>query len=304
MKKVLVCDPIAAEGVKMMEEAGFEVDARKGIPADELEKIVGDYNAVIVRSATKVTEPVIKAGKNLELIARGGVGLDNVDREAAKEAGIKVVNTPEASSRSVAELALAHMLAVARHIPRGTAGMKAGQWEKKKLKGTELMDKTVGIIGIGRIGRTLAGMCNALGMKVVAYDLPEALSSLTEDYIERAASLDDLLAKSDFISLHLPKTPKTANMISSEQFGKMKDGVIIVNCARGGVVDEKALAEALASGKVAGAGIDVFEKEPPEENPFAGMDNVSMTPHIGASTKEGQFRVSLAVAEKVIEHLS
>ena len=303
MKRVLVCDPIAPEGVKMMEKAGLKVDDRSGISAEELEKIIGDYNAVIVRSATKITAPIVKAGKNLEVIARGGVGLDNVDREAAEKAGIKVVNTPEASSRSVAELALAHMLAVARHIPRGTAGMKAGEWEKKKLKGTELMGKTVGIIGIGRIGRTLAGMCNALGMKVVAYDRPEALSSLTEDYIERASSLDDLLAKSDIISLHLPKTPETANMLSTEQFGKMKDGVIIVNCARGGVVDEKALAEALASGKVAGAGIDVFAKEPPEENPFAGMDNVSMTPHIGASTKEGQFRVGIAVAEKVVELL-
>ncbi len=304
MKKVLVCDPIAPEGVKMMKDAGLEVDERKGISAEELVKIVGDYNAIIVRSATKVTDAVIKAGKNLEVIVRGGVGLDNVDVEAAAEAAVRVVNTPEASSRSVAELALAHMLAVSRHIPRGTAGLKAGKWEKKKLRGVELMDKTAGIIGMGRIGRMLAWMCHVLGMKVVGFDLQEVLSSLTEDYIERASSLDDLLAKSDYISLHLPLTPKTKNMISSKEFGKMKDGVIVINCARGGVVDEKALAEAIKSGYVAGAGIDVFGKEPPEDNPFSGMENVSMTPHIGAATKEGQFRVGLAVAGKVIELLS
>jgi D-3-phosphoglycerate dehydrogenase len=252
---------------------------------------------MVVRSATKVTDKVIDAMDTMKFIVRGGVGLDNIDREAAKKKGIEVTNTPEASSISVAELSIGHMLSLCRHIPRGTSGLKGGKWEKKQLKGCEVFGKTLGLIGMGRIATEVARRASGLGMSVIAYD-PYVKS--VEGVDVKLVGLDELLGQADFISLHLPRTDETAHMLGKDQFAKMKDGVRLVNCARGGIIDEDALFDALQSGKVAGAAIDVFEKEPATDNKLFTLDNVIGTPHIGASTREGQGRVGSSVAEKIV----
>jgi len=298
--KVLASDPLAAAAVAAMREAGLEVDEKTDLTPDALVQEIGAYDAIVVRSATKVRQPIIDAGTNLKLIVRAGVGLDNVDVDYAKSKGVEVRNTPGASSNSVAELALGHIFALARHIGRGTVSTKAGKWEKKQLKGVEVHGKTLGIIGIGRIGQMLARKANALGMKVVSYD-----AFLTESPIPEIAPMvpfDELLAQSDFISLHIPFDAAVGPTIAAAQFDRMKDGVRIVNCARGGVVDEAALVAAMEQGKVAAAALDVFAAEPPEADAaILKMDNVSFTPHIGASTVEAQARVGQEAAEIVIE---
>ncbi len=296
--KVIITDPIAPEGVEILRSAGFTVDEKPGIAPDELLKVIPEYDAIIVRSATKVTAEVIQAGKNLKVIGRAGVGLDNVDKKAADARGIKVVNTPEATSISVAELALGMMFACARSIPQATASLRAGKWEKKAFHGIELYGKTLGIIGGGRIGSELAKRAVALGMKVLVNDLPEVKVQFGE-----ACDLDRLLKESDFISLHIPKTDKTYHLLNKEAFAKMKKGVIIVNCARGGVIDEAALYEAIQSGIVAMAALDVFEKEPLDEFKLFSLPQVIGTPHIGAQTKEGQRRAGVQIAEKVRDAL-
>ncbi|MGQ9677709.1 MAG: hydroxyacid dehydrogenase [bacterium] len=296
--KIIITDPIAPEGVQMLREAGFTVDEKTGIAPDELLKVIPEYDAIIVRSATKVTAAVIEAGKNLKVIGRAGVGLDNVDKKAAEERKIKVVNTPEATSISVAELALGLMFACARSIPQATASLRAGKWEKKVFHGIELWGKTLGIIGTGRIGTELAKRALALGMKVLVNDLP----GVTVQFGEKC-DLDLLLKESDFISLHIPKTPVTYHMLNKEAFAKMKKGVIIINCARGGVIDEEALYEALQSGRVAMAALDVFEKEPPDDFKLFFLPQVIGTPHVGAQTKEGQRRAGIQIAEKVRDAL-
>ncbi len=295
--KVLITDPVADKAIQTMKNAGLEVVVKTDLTPEQLLGAVKGYDVMVVRSATKVTADVIGAMDTMKLIVRGGVGLDNVDRDAAKKKGIEVANTPEASSISVAELAVGHMLSLCRHIPRGTSGLRGGKWEKKQLKGCEVYGKTLGLLGIGRIGREVARRAVGLGMKVVAHD-PYVKS--VEGVDVKLVGLPELLAQSDFISLHLPKTEETAHMLSKAEFGKMKDGVRIVNCARGGIIDEDALYDALKSGKVAGAAIDVFEKEPATDNKLLTLDNVVATPHIGASTSEGQDRVGGAVAEKII----
>ncbi|MEO0094709.1 MAG: hydroxyacid dehydrogenase [candidate division WOR-3 bacterium] len=296
--KVLISDPIAKEGIEILKKSGFEVIEKTGMPPEELIKIIPDFDAIIVRSATKVTKDVIAAGKKLKVIGRAGVGLDNVDAEAAKAKGIKVVNTPAATSISVAELALGMMLSAARMIPQATASTKAGKWEKKKFHGTELYGKTLGIIGIGRIGSELAKRAKALGMEVIAYD-PYVQSS---DFA-KIVDFDTLLKNSDFISLHIPKTKETTHLLNKSSFDKMKNGVIIVNCARGGVVDEEALYDALVSGKVKVACLDVFEVEPAKEHKLFGLEQVILTPHIGAQTDEGQQRAGVQIAELVRDAL-
>lgn len=301
--KILVSDPLAPEALDRLKSAkGVEVDVKTEMSPDELVKTIGDYDAIVVRSATKVTADVVNAGKNLKVIARAGIGLDNVDVEAAKKAGVKVANTPAASSISVAELALAHMFALSRGIPRGTSGLKAGKWEKKALKGVELHNKTLGIVGTGRIGRELAKRAAALGMTVLGYD-PYVTQADLGDAAVKLVSLDELLGNSDFISLHLPRTDETAHLLSKAQFAKMKKGVRIVNCARGGVVDEDALYDAIVAGQVAGAALDVFEKEPPGKHRLLALDEVIATPHIGAATVEGQYRVGIEVVDRVLEEL-
>uniref|UniRef100_A0A7V3ZYT5 3-phosphoglycerate dehydrogenase n=2 Tax=candidate division WOR-3 bacterium TaxID=2052148 RepID=A0A7V3ZYT5_UNCW3 len=299
--KVAICDKMEKSAIEELKKLGVEVADLSSLPKEELPAHLGDADIVIVRSATKVKGPVLEALKNCKLILRGGVGLDNIDVEGAKAKGIKVDNTPEASSASVAELALGFMFALARHIVRGTVGIKNGLWEKKELEGWELAGKTLGILGYGRIGHELAKRAKALGMNVIAYRRHE----FQDEYAKRV-TLDELYAQSDFISIHLPLTPETKYFVNKEAFDKMKDGVFIINVARGGVVDEKALLEALKSGKVRGAALDVFEVEPPEDplhNELIQHPNVICTPHIGASTFEGQARVGMALVQKVKDFL-
>ncbi|KPJ70577.1 hypothetical protein AMJ52_09780, partial [candidate division TA06 bacterium DG_78] len=274
--KVLISDPLAKEGIEILKKAGIEVVEKTGLSPEELAKVILEFDGIIVRSATKVTKEVIEAGKNLKVIGRAGIGLDNVDRETAKAKGIKVLNTPTATSISVAELALGMMLGAARRIPQATASTKAGKWEKKQFKGFEVFGKKLGIIGIGRIGTELAKRAKALGMEVIAYD-PYVK---THDHA-KIVDLDTVLKESDYISLHIPKTGETAHILNKAAFDKMKDSVVIVNCARGGVVDENALYDAIKAGKVRVAGIDVYESEPAKENKLFELDQVIVTPHIG-----------------------
>jgi len=298
--KVLASDPLDAGAVKAMREAGLIVDEKTNLSPEALVHEIAQYDAIVVRSATKVRAEVIDAGKRLKLIVRAGVGLDNVDAAHARKKGVEVRNTPGASSNSVAELALGHMLSLARHIGRGTASTKAGKWEKKALEGVEIEGKTLGIIGIGRIGQSLARKAHALGMTVLCHDAVLTASPLPE--IARFVPLGELLAKSDFISLHIPYDPAVGATIGENEFAQMKLGVRIVNCARGGVVDEAALIRALEAGKVAGAALDVFATEPPTaDDPILRQTNVSLTPHIGAATQEAQARVGDEAARIVIE---
>ena len=305
MKKVLICDPVAKEAVAILKGAGLEVTEKTGLKEDDLVGCIGDYHAVIVRSATKITRKVIEAGGKPQVIARGGVGLDNIDVACAKERGIPVVNTPRASSVSVAELAIGLIFAVARKIPAADASVKAGKWEKKKFAGTELYGKRLGIIGIGRIGQEMAVRALGLGMRVTTCARTSRCAPLVQAPLMDTCDLETTLRESDIISLHLPKTKESTHLIGEKQFAMMKKGVIIINCARGGVVDEAALYEALQSGKVRGAALDVFEVEPPApDNPLLKLENVVATPHIGASTAEGQFRVGTEIAALVVEKLT
>jgi len=294
--KILICDKTESEAIERMRAAGLTVDTNFEITAEELPNILPAYDGCVVRGRTKVRQPLIDLYPGLKVIVRGGVGLDNIDADYARSKGITVMNTPKASSASVAELAIGFMFDLARSIYKATATMKAEKWEKKAFEGDELGDKTLGLIGIGNIGREVAKRALALGMTVIAYD-----PYVKEAEGVRLVQLDELLAKSDYISLHLPKTKESANMIGKAQFEKMKSGVRLVNCARGGIVDEAALYEALVSGKVAGAALDVFAEEPPTDYRLFKLDNVIGSPHIGAATHEAQGRVGAEVAEKLIE---
>ncbi|MCX7753827.1 MAG: D-2-hydroxyacid dehydrogenase [Anaerolineales bacterium] len=292
---VLVCDKTEKECIEQMRAAGLTVDTRFEITPEELMTVAPAYDVLVVRSRTKVRQPLIDACPNLKLIVRGGVGLDTIDVEYARSKGIEVRNTPLASSDSVAELTIGYLFMLARSLYKASETMKAEKWEKKAFEGDEIGGKTLGLIGVGNIGKATARRAVALGMKVIAYD----------PYVQafeygQLVSLDDLLAQSDYISLHLPKTKETTNMIGAEQFARMKNGVRIVNCARGGIIDENALYEALISGKVAGAALDVFAEEPPTDWRLVKLDNVIASPHIGAATKEAQGRVGAEVAEIVI----
>lgn len=298
--KVLVSDPLAESAVAAMRKGGLTVDEKTELSVEQLKGEIASYDAIVIRSATKVRAEIVDAGTNLKLIVRAGVGLDNVDVEYAQEKGIAVRNTPAASSNSVAELALGHILSLARHIGRGTVSMKDGKWEKKKLKGVEIDGKTFGVVGIGRIGQSLACKAHALGMHVIAFDKFVEKSPLPE--IVTMVPFEDLLTKSAFISLHIPFDPKVGPTIGAAEIAMMQDGVRIVNCARGGVIDEAALAAALASGKVAGAALDVFSAEPPNTaDALFAQENLSLTPHIGAATVEAQARVGAEAASIVIE---
>ena len=294
--KILICDKTEAEAIERMRAAGLTVDTNFEITPEELPKVLPSYDGMVVRSRTKVRQPLIDLCPNLKVIVRGGVGLDTIDAEYARSKGITVMNTPKASSASVAELTIGYMFALARSLYKATATMKAERWEKKAFEGDEIGGKTLGLIGIGNIGKEVARRATALGMTVLAYDpyVKEA-----EDV--KLTSLDDLLARADYISLHLPKTKESAGMIGKAQFEKLKAGVRIVNCARGGIVDEAALYEALTGGKVAGAALDVYGEEPPTDWKLAKLDNVICSPHIGAQTKEAQGRVAAEVADKLIE---
>ncbi|UCF09360.1 MAG: D-2-hydroxyacid dehydrogenase [Candidatus Bipolaricaulota bacterium] len=298
--RVLVSDPLAEDAVEAMRAAGLTVDEKTDLTPEQLEAEIGEYDALMVRSATKVRVPIIDAAGKLRLIVRAGVGIDNIDVDYATSKGIEVRNTPSASSNSVAELALGHMLSLARHIGRGTVSVRSGAWEKKALKGVELDGKTLGVIGIGRIGRLLAEKATALGMTAIAYDKFVDESPLPETV--KMVSFGQLLREADFVSLHVPFDPELGPVIGASELAAMKPGSYLVNCARGGVVDEAAVAAALDSGHLAGAALDVFADEPPAgDAPLLGQGNVSLTPHIGASTVEAQQRVGSEAAQIVID---
>ena len=294
--KILICDKTEKEAIEMMKAAGLQVDVRDDITPEELPRVLPSYEGMVVRSRTKVRQPLIDVCPNLKVIVRGGVGLDTIDADYAKSKGIAVMNTPMASSASVAELTIGYMFALARSVIQATQSMKAEKWEKKLFEGDEIGGKTLGLIGIGNIGKEVAKRAKALGMSIIAYD-PYVKSV---DGV-KMVTLDELLANSDYISLHLPKTKESANMIGKAQIDRMKNNVRIVNCARGGIIDENALYEGLTNGKIAGAALDVYAEEPPSNWKLIKLPNVIGSPHIGAATREAQGRVGAEVAQKLID---
>ncbi|MCW3999809.1 MAG: hydroxyacid dehydrogenase [Candidatus Bathyarchaeota archaeon] len=289
--KILVSDKIADEGIKLLEKEGYAVTRGWDIPKPDLSKVIGDYDVLIVRSATKVKGELLENAKKLRVIGRAGEGLDNVDYERAKQLGISLVNTPHVSYESVAELTMGHMIALARNIVQGTLTLREGKWEKEKLMGREINGKTLGVIGCGYIGKDVERLALAFGMKVIVVE---------ECVHDRFVPLAEMLPQADFITLHVPLTPKTKHLIGPAEFALMKTGVCIVDCSRGGVIDQASLYEALVSGKVAGAALDVFEEEPPKNSRLLTLPNVIATPHMGAQTFEAQHRASLQIANNVI----
>ncbi len=293
--KVLICDPTDPKALKTIEEAGIEVINQPDITSEELMDVIPEYDCMVVRSRTKVREPLIDKAENLKAIVRAGVGLDNIDVKYAESKGIQVLNTPSASTRAVAELTIGYLFALARRIPQMTISMREGKWEKKKFLGFELYGKTLGIIGTGRIGQAVAERAECLGMDVIGYDpyVDEA------PYIE-FVPMDKLLAESDFITLHIPHNEETHHIIDAEALEKMKEGVRLINCGRGGTIDEDALYRAIKDGRVGGAALDVYAQEPPEGSPLFDLDEVIGSPHVGAGTGEAKARVGEVAAQKVI----
>lgn len=302
MVKIIVCDTIHEDGVRMLQDAGFEVELDTEITPERLIQEIGKYDGMVVRSRTKVTRDVIMAAKKLKAIARAGVGLDNVDLSSAKEKGIEVFNSPEAPCNAVAELVLGMMLNMARMINEADAGMKQGKWEKNRLTGFEIQGKTLGIIGFGRIGYLLGKKAKCLGMRVLAFDVAmDKLRHFVDEIKAEAVDLDTLYANSDFITVHVPLLPQTKGMVGTAQFNKMKKGAYVINAARGGIINETALKAALDEGKVKGAALDVFEQEPNPDEELVCRPNVICTPHIGAGSEEAQIGNSTIVAEKLIK---
>jgi D-3-phosphoglycerate dehydrogenase len=299
--RVLVTDGLQDTGISILSREA-EVDDRKGITAEELIKEIGNYDAMIVRGRTKVTREVIEAGKKLKVIGRAGVGVDNIDTAFAKEKGVTVVNAPSATTTAVAELALGLVFALAREIPRADATMKQGKWAKKEFEGVELYGKTLGIIGFGRIGSTVGQMAAAVGMRINAcclFRIPETIRIIGGELLV----MDDIIEKSDFITIHTPLSDETRGMINADAFARMKDGVFLICTARGGIIDEKALLDALNSGKVAGAALDVYESEPPVFQELINHPKVIATPHMGGQTKEAQRRASMDISKEVLAAL-
>jgi D-3-phosphoglycerate dehydrogenase / 2-oxoglutarate reductase len=300
--RVLIADKLSSAAAQIFKDRGIETDVKTGLERDALIKIIGVYDGIAVRSATKVTEKVIAAANGLKVIGRAGIGVDNIDVPAATSKGIIVMNTPFGNSITTAEHAIALLLALARQIPQADVSTQAGKWEKNRFMGVELTAKTLGIIGCGNIGSIVADRALGLRMRVIAYDpflSPERAKDIGVEKVE----LDDLLARADFISFHTPLTEKTKNILNAETLARTKKGVRIINCARGGLVDEKALRAALDSGQVAGAAFDVFLTEPATENPLFGHPNVVCTPHLGAATSEAQENVALQIAEQMSDYL-
>ena len=302
MPRVLIADQLSPAAVAIFRERGLATDVKVGLSKDELEKIIKDYDGLAVRSATKVTEKVIAAATKLKVVGRAGIGVDNIDVKAATAKGVIVMNTPFGNSITTAEHALSLMMALARQIPEADRSTQGGKWEKSKFMGVELYAKTLGVIGCGNIGSIVADRAIGLKMKVIAYD-PFLSAQRAMELGAEKVELDDLLRRADFITLHTPLTDKTRNIIDASSLKKTKKGVRIVNCARGGLVDERALAEALKAGNVAGAAFDVFEVEPAKESPLFGLPNVICTPHLGAATSEAQENVALQVAEQMADYL-
>jgi len=303
MTHVLVADDLSPEAVSILRAAGLEVDVKVGLKPEELVAIIGRYDGLAVRSATKVTAKVLEAATRLKVVGRAGVGVDNVDLAAATRRGVVVMNTPGGSATTVAELALAMILSLSRHVASASASVKAGKWEKKKFQGHELAGKTLGVVGIGNIGSVLVNRCLALRMQVIAYD-PFISAEAAGRLGVRLVALEALWGEADVISLHVPLTEQTRHMVNAATLARMKPTALLVNCARGGIVDEVALAAALAAGRLGGAALDVFEQEPPPaDHPLFKLDSVVVTPHLGASTEEAQAAVAVAVAEQLVAYL-
>jgi D-3-phosphoglycerate dehydrogenase len=297
--KVLVSDPIHSDGIEMLRKAGYEVNENFDLSKEQLKSLIRDYDVIIVRSKTKLTKDVIEAGKKLKVIGRAGVGLDNVDKQAAEIQGIKVINTPDVSTTSVAELVMGYIISLARHITRATESLRRGEFEKEKFSGIELAGKTIGIIGTGRIGMAVAKLARCFEMTVIGYD-PYVKHSDTINTVE----LDTLLRNSDVITVHTPMTDDTKHMISNDEIKKMKRGVILVNAARGGILDEEAIRNGLVEGIIGGVALDVFESEKPFRSILTTYDNFIGTPHTGAQTEQAQKRAGIEVARKVLEQLN
>lgn len=302
MARVLVSDPITPAGIELLKQAGFEVEVKTDHTKEELLAKIKDYDALIVRSQTKVTADIIEAASNLKVIGRAGVGVDNVDIEAATKKGIIVMNAPDGNTISTAELTVAMLLALARNIPQAHASLKGGAWDRKKFTGVEINGKTLGIVGMGRIGTEVAKRMLAMGMNVLAYDpffTKEKAASLGVKMVD----LDTIITESDFITVHTPLTPETKGLFGAKEFARMKKGVRLINCARGGIYDEAALVEAIKNGQVAGAALDVYTSEPPSDRTLIELPQTVVTPHLGASTTEAQENVAVDVAVEVIKVL-
>lgn len=301
--KVLVCDPIHPKGIAKLQNAGFAVDARPTIAADELKKIVSNYHVLIVRSRTKITKELLQAGKQLKAVGRAGVGLDNIDAEEAEKIGVKVLNTPEAAAEAVAELTLGFFLSLARSIPLADRAMKEKKWVKHDLMGWELRGKTLGTIGLGNIGELVARLAKAFGMKILITKRTTPDPTILKELEAEFVSLKELLNRSDVVTIHIPYGPETHHIIGEKEFLTMKKGAYIINTSRGAIIDEKALLNALQSGRLGGAALDVFEVEPPTDWALSQLPNVVCTPHIGAQTEEAQEEASVLLAERIISFL-
>ncbi len=299
--KILVSDHLAEQGIEILKNE-FEVDVATGLKPEELIKRIGNYEALIVRSETQVTKDVINAGKKLKIIGRAGVGVDNIDVNAATERGIIVVNAPEGNTISAAEHTIAMMMSMSRNIPQANASLKSKKWDRKKFMGVEVRDKILGIVGLGRIGSEVAKRALGLEMKILAYD-PFISQERANELGVELTTVEDIVKRADYITVHTPLTKETKDIISSKEFAIMKKGARLINCARGGIINEEALAKAVKDGIVGGAAIDVFTKEPPFENPLLELDRVVVTPHLGASTEEAQINVAVSVAEQIVNAL-
>ena len=302
MPKVLITDNVASEGIELLQK-NVPTDIKRGLTPDELVDIIGDYDALVVRSETKVTSPVIEAGRNLKVVARAGIGVDNIDLDAATRAGIAVVNAPIGNTVAAAEHTLALMLALARNVPQAYASMKEGQWQRSAFMGIEVRNKTLGIIGLGRVGSEVARRAGSFGMRLIAFD-PFVAPDFATRLGVTTMTLDELLPQADFITLHTPLTPGTTKMINQEQLAKMKPGARLINVARGELVDEDALLQALENEQLAGVALDVFTNEPPGDLPLLRHPRLMATPHLGASTQEAQREVAIEAAEQVIAVLN
>jgi len=300
--RVLIADDMSKRAVEILQKAGFTVDVKVGLKPEELAAIIGQYHGLGIRSATKVTAAILENPGSLKIIGRAGVGVDNIDVKAAAAKNVLVINTPQGNAAAAAEMAIALMFALARKVPQAAESMRQGIWEKKKFMGVEIAGKTLGVIGLGNIGRQAAERGVGLKMSVIGYD-PLVKSGTGLPAGVKLASLDDVITKSDFITLHVPLTPDTKDLFNAATFARMKKGSFLINCARGGIVNEADVLEALKSGQLAGAALDVFGKEPPEPSPLFAHENLIASPHLGASTREAQEKVAIELAEVFVGYL-
>lgn len=302
MPDILICDAIAEDGLTILQQSG-NVSVELGLKEAQLIERASHFDAIMVRSATKITRPVLEAATRLQIVGRAGVGVDNIDIEAATERGVIVVNSPGGNTVAVAELTLGMMLALVRRLMPAHQSTSSGQWKRSQLMGNQLWGKTLGVVGVGRIGVEVIKRAQSFGMTVLGYD-PFLTSARAQQLNIEATTVEEILRRADFVSLHTPLTPQTKGLINAEAIATMKDGAFVINCSRGGIIDEAALFEALQTGKLGGAGLDVFEQEPPQNSPLLGLDNVVLTPHLGASTEEAQVEVAVDVARQIVDVLA